>query len=631
MVFESSVRPEPYPPIEQHGVIGDRRTAALVSSDGTIDWLCLPDYGSPPIFGALLDSDRGGSWRFGPAVPIAGTQRYRNVGATLTTQWITPGADLVLTDAMAWNPASDPQSVVMRAIVRRLTSIRGEADVTLSFRPRDDFDGRPDIESTGNGLILRCGSRALGFWCNRPVSWDEQAIKLDLRLGEGDECWSVLVPGGIDGSWSVDRARSILDETDRAWTRWVKNLSYMGPRADRVRRSAVTVHLLSDESTGSLVAAPTNSLPERIGGSKNYDYRYAWVRDASLSLASLAMLGDRESPRRYMDWLAGLGSSTGAPLQVMYGLDGRTDLTERTREDLNGYRGSKPVRVGNHAYSQDQLDSMGYYNDCSLIYLQQGGPWREEYWKLNHRISEHVAATWREPDHGIWELSARRHYVSSKVMAWVALKRATEIADHLGRPEEAAPWKPLMNEIHADVMTHGWSDSLGAFRQHYGTDTLDASVLLIPVMGFLPADHPRVLATVDRIVERLTINGFVHRFRPTAELGLEEQSIGEFEGAFLPCTFWLATTYAKAGRPDLAEAILERAEAVAGELGLFSEEVDARSGAMLGNHPLLFSQVEYVRAVLETAKARPLGRARLMLGKAAQILGWLFGMGDAGR
>ncbi|MBW3633951.1 MAG: glycoside hydrolase family 15 protein, partial [Chloroflexi bacterium] len=412
--------------------------------------------------------------------------------------------------------------------------------------------------------------------------------------------------------------QEMLTKSIHYWETWTRDLTYTGPRGHRMRRTAQTVHLLSYAPTGSLVAAPTTSLPERIGGDRNYDYRFAWVRDASLSLAILSLLGDRETARRYMDWLANLGSSTDSPLQVVYRVTGGTDLTQQERRDRAGYRESLPVRIGNHAFDQRQLDSLGYLADCALIYLKQGGDWREAYWRLIRTAADYTVANWQLPDSGIWELPGHQHYVSSKVMSWVTLQRAVEIAKRTGHGDEIDAWLTAMDAIHAEVMARGWSDRLGAFTQRYDADTLDAAALLIPVMGFLPAYHPRVVATVEQIAASLTVNGLVHRFIAAETPGHDDLPLGEFEGAFLPCTFWLATTYAMMGRPDDAEAILARVEPIAGDLGLFAEEIDARAGTFLGNSPLLFTHVEYARAVLELAKARPMDKARLMIGVAEQ-------------
>jgi len=609
----------PYAPIEQHGVIGDRRTAALIASDGTLDWLCLPDYDGEPYFGALLDANAGGFWRLGPVDITPGQQHYLANTPLLVTAWSTPEGDLELTDVMA-APEDERAAGAAgrRVILRQLRCLWGAVNCAMQIVPRRDFQHASNVLESAGRLILELGDHHLGLWSNYTLDHTEAGAAANFTLRAGETAWMVLALDEPPSDWTVERAQTTIEAAATYWHQWIADLTYTGPRGDMVRRSAMTVHLLSYAPTGSLVAAPTTSLPERIGGDRNYDYRYALVRDASLSLAVLAMVGSTQAAQRYMDWLVDLDSSTDSPLQVVYGIRGNTDLTQRERPELAGYRESRPVRIGNHAYSQRQLDSLGYLAECAQLYVQHGGAWREEYWVLVRRAADYTAAHWREADSGIWELPGEQHYVSSKVMSWVTLERAVRIAEHLGRTSETTDWQTTMEAIHAEVMERGWSEHLQAFRQRYDADTLDAAALLIPVMDFLPADHPQVVATVERIVEQLSINGFVHRFVPRETPGLEDLPVGEFEGAFLPCTFWLATTYAKAGRTDEAEALLQQAEAVAGELGLFAEEVDARSRTFLGNTPLLFAQVEYVRAVVELTKARPLDAARMMVGKATQ-------------
>ena len=613
----------PYPPIEQHGVIGDRRTAALVATDGTVDWLCWPDYDSTSLFGALLDAQRGGFWRFGPAVPVAGTQRYLDDSAALVTTWDVAEGTLELTDAMA-SPGDDrpADAAEERAVLRRLRCTRGEVHCLLDLHPRADFAAPVPLALIAGGVALAVGERALHLWTDLPLELRDGGALGTFRLGAGEECWALLSRQERAVPWTIARARTALDASVAYWRDWLGNLTYTGPRREQVRRSVMAVHLLGYAPAGSLVAAPTTSLPERVGGDRNYDYRYAWVRDASLSMAVLAMLGDTRAAKRYMDWLARLDSSTDSPLQVVYQIGGGTDLTQRERPELSGYRESRPVLIGNHAAAQRQLDSLGYLADCALIYLEEGGEWHPEHWELIRRAADYTAANWARPDSGIWELPGeQQHYVSSKVMSWVALERAVKIAEKTRHPHATAPWRAAMAAIHAEVLARGWSERLGAFRQRYDADTLDAAALLIPVMDFLPADDPRVLGTVERIEATLAIDGFVHRFVAGETPGHEDLPVGAFEGAFLPCTFWLATAYAKAGQPDRAEALLARAEATAGALGLFAEEVDARSGAFRGNYPLLFAQVEYVRTILELAKARPLAGMRLLVGEAAKRLG----------
>lgn len=611
----------PYPAIAQHGVIGDRRTAALIAADGTLDWLCLPDYDGQPVFGTLLDTERGGWWRLGPSEVRLGAQRYLPHTALVLTTWRAPGYELELTDAMAWpEEQRPPEREAARVVIRRLRCVYGRAACVMPWHPADGF-GPAQIQEHNGLRSYRTSAGLMTLAVSSLLRKDRALQGAPFFLGEGEEAWAVLTLGEKDPTnWTDESLARALDETTAYWRRWLRTITYAGPRVERVERSALTVHLLSHVPTGSLVAAPTNSLPERIGGDRNYDYRYAWIRDASLSLAIVAVLGDRHAAKRYMDWIATLGSSTDSPLQVLYRLDGTTDVSQSERQDLAGYRQSRPVHVGNHAFAQRQHDSLGYFIDCAAIYLEQGGEWREAYWHLIERIAAYVIRTWDQPDSGIWELATEQQYVSSKVMSWVALERAVKIGGRLGRGEQVPQWRAVMKTIHDDVMERGWSPRLNAFRQRYEADTLDASVLLIPVMGFLPANHPRVLSTVDRIADTLTRDGLVYRFDPQELPEPSPLPLGTFEGTFLPCTFWLATAYAMAGRIEHADALLKRAELMTGDLGLFAEEADGHSPAFLGNMPLVFAQVEYVRAIMELAKARPLGRLRLMAGKLIQTL-----------
>lgn len=595
----------PYPSINQHGVIGDRRTAALVAADGTIDWFCLPNYDGQTLFATLLDVERGGYWRVGPTVPTTGTQHYLENTPALTTTWQSHEGELEITDLMAW-PENDriARNRDRRVIVRRLRCIRGAMSFAMRLEPRLDFGDAPAVKAADGGATLNVGGQPMGLWASFPVTVTEHGVKAEGGLRTGNERWMVLSLNETPPEWRIEDAYQIFDDVVAYWRGWLARLDYMGSRNERIRRSALMLHLLGFAPEGSIVAAPTTSLPEHIGGSRNYDYRYAWVRDASLSVAGLTLLGDHETATRYMDWMAQLKTSTESPLQVAYRINGQTDLKERHRTDLHGYRGSSLVRLGNRASGQLQLGSLGYLADCALILLLRADIWKHEYWGLIEHVAEFVARHWREPDNGIWELPSREHYTSSKVMSWVVLDRAAAIAERTGHAEAAPPWRKARDEALDDVMRHGWSDRKQAFVQRYGADALDASVLLIPVMGFLPADHPRVHATVDRVVEELSINGLIYRFDPMTAPVEKPAAMGEFEGAFLPCTFWLATTYALQGRQSEADELLRRVESLSGDLELFAEEADPRDDEMLGNYPLLFSQVEYIRAVLTLSKAK---------------------------
>jgi alpha,alpha-trehalase len=590
------------PPITQLGVVGDRRTAAVISAEGTVQWLCLPNFDGVPVFGSLLDASRGGYWRLGPAGTSQGEQSYLARNNVLVTRWHSADCELELTDAMLLPRGS--QSVdSRRALLRRLRCRRGSAQCAMELAPRDDFAPGLVVSKVAGGFELRVAGQALGLWTSGRVEPEEGGVAASLRLGAGDEFWAALSIAEEPASWNAAAADRELQATIQYWQEWSERYNYEGPRQDGVIHAGLAIELLSFAPTGAIVAAATSSLPERIGGDRNYDYRYAWIRDASMAMATLSVLGDLESAERYLSWLARLDSSTEMPLQVLYRVDGSTDVRQHSREELAGYRGSRPVHFGNHAYRQRQIDCFGYLADCAVIYLDRGGRWQPEYWSVISRIAEYTARNWRKRSNGIWERRPRRHFVSSKVMSWTTLKRTLEFADRTGANGNLRQWRQVMMKIHAEVMERGWSRKLQAFRQHYDADTLDASALLIPLMGFLPPDHPRVVATVERIEQNLMLDGLVYRFRP--EESGNDLPMGRFEGAFLPCCFWLAAVYALMGRRGDAEAMLARVEGLAGGSGLFSEEADAGSGMLLGNIPMIFSHAEYARAWLHLAGVWP--------------------------
>ena len=601
--------PELYPQLAQLGVVGDRRTAAVISADGIVRWLCLPDYDGISVFGSLLDAERGGYWRLGPTATgqdggAAGHQCYVDDNNVLVTTWQSTDGELELTDAMlapnAWRPSGDEGR---RTLLRRLRCKRGSATCIMELMPRDDFAPGLVTSRVTGGLELRVAGFALGLWTSRPVEPASDGITASFALTAGEEFWAILGLADNPAAWNPQVAEEALQATLRHWRELSGRYNYRGPRRDRVIRSALAIELLSFVPTGALVAAATSSLPERIGGDRNYDYRYAWIRDASMAIATLSVLGDVESAERYLSWLSRLGSSTEMPLQVLYRVDGGTGIEERSRDDLAGYRHSPPVRFGNHAYRQRQIDCFGYLADCAVIYLDRGGRWAPEHWRLIRAIADYTVRNWRKPSNGIWERDRRRHFVSSKVMSWTTLKRALEFADRTGESGKFRQWRVAMTEIHADVMERGWSDQLQSFRQHYDADTLDASTLLIPLMGFLPPTHRRVVATVERIEAELMIDGLLHRFRPEHS----DLPMGQFEGAFLPCCFWLAAVYALMGRSEDCQAMLQRTERLTGNSGLFSEEADSGSLLLLGNIPMIFSHAEYARAALQLANVWPRG------------------------
>jgi len=522
---------------------------------------------------------------------------------------------LEVTDVMAWPEDERPQAVRdQRVIVRRLQAREATA-VRFETQPRWEFQGRAeDVRLAPGGVTFSFRAGQLAVWASFPIRVEAGGAVADLTMGAGDELWAVIGWNSQPGDWSRERATELFDAAVRYWRDWSVGLKVGAAeaRAVELRRSAITVHLLTHAEHDSAAAALTTSLPERIGGDRNYDYRFAWVRDASLSLAMLARLGKVDEVQRYLDWLCGLDSTTEAPLQVCYQLDGNTQLPEVELSAVRGYADSRPVRYGNRAVKQRQLGSLAFFADCASIYVENDRPWQDKHWKLLRRAANYTCTHWYLPESGIWELAVEAHYVAGKVMSWVVLKRAEKIARRTGdgEQEELARWLTAAETIHAEVMDKGWNERRNSFVQRYGSDALDAAALLIPLMEFLPADHPRVTGTLAAIERELVIDGLVYRFEPNATLGGDQLSLGEFEGAFVPATFWFAHALAKAGRADEAEAILRRCEAIAGELGLFAEEADARRQTFLGNTPLLFAHVEYVRAAREVANAKARGGTR---------------------
>lgn len=595
--------PVPYAAIGKHGIVGDRRTAALVSDDGTIDWLCWPDYDSPPTFGALLDAGRGGYFRFAPATPLIGTIDNENDSAGHSVVWKSAEAEVALCDIMAW-PARDRQAYYgPQAIIRRLRCLRGRARCELNLHAAFNFSPTDVTGHSPTEAAFVVASKTARLWNDRKIDASDSTATAEFDLGAGEEAWAVLSLGDEE-PWAVQRARRVADEARSYWDEWSKTLSYHGPHERKVKRAGLLVHLLSYAPTGSLVAAPTTSLPERIGGDWNADYRCAWVRDASLSLTALAWLGNTRDCKHYLEWLSTLGSSSKAPLQPLYGIRGELKMDQQKRSDLHGYRGSQPVRIRNHAFQQHQLDAFGYLAECLHEYLLKDGSWEPEFWSLLERCADYVLADWRSPGNSIWELSVPQHYVSAKIMSWLALDRAAQVAERLGKKEAAGRWQAGRDRVKADVMEHGWSERLGAFRQRYEGENLDAAALLAPIMNLLPPRHPQATSTVERVADRLAVNDFVFRFDPLETPGMKSGiPMGQFEGAFLPCTFWLATAWAKMGKIENAERVLSAVDGLIPSCGLLAEGCDVRSRDFLGNMPLLFSHVEYVRAVLAIEQA----------------------------
>lgn len=594
--------------IEGHAAIGDRRTAALVAADGTLDWWCLPDFDGPPIFDALLDGGQGGFCRLGPIDVGLGQQDYLPGTTAVTTRWASGASSQVIevTDVMAWPQDERADGLAgARVILRRLRVTEGEAGVTFAVFPRWNFTALPAAVErlSDNALTFGFEAGTLGLWTSLPVTATATGALEEWTVQAGEEHWVVLGWNLPPTGWSAQRASGAFAAALAYWQEWSAGLDLRcaGERATAAQRSALTTQLLTHAEHGAAVAGVTTSLPERLGGDRNYDYRYAWVRDASLALALLARLGKADQVRCYFHWLAQRGSSTDSPLQVVYGVDGRTSLKEKKVANVRGYANSLPVRTGNRAAKQRQLGSLASLADCVRIYLEHGGKQLgEKHWSLVRAAADYTVKSWRKKDSGVWELEQEAQYVSSRAMAWVVLERASWIAAHTGygKLAEMDRWREEAICIHEEVMDLGWCEAKQAFRQRYDNDTLDAAALLIPLMRFLPPDHPRCVSTLAAVERELVVDGLLHRFDPQATLGGKQLPIGEFEAAFVPCVCWHAHFLALLGRVDEARGLLARCDAVAGSVGLFAEQIDPRQNRFLGNSPLLFSHAEYVRAAI---------------------------------
>ena len=594
-----------FPPIEKLGVISDRRTAVIIAADGTVCWCCLPNYDAEPIFGALLDVEKGGFYRLGPKIRLFGEQQYECDTAILRTQWQGHGYLLELSDAMLWPESTRPiEREKRRVMVRRLRAVTGTCNCTLSMELRPDFGAPVVAEAVGGRFIFDTPRGRISFWTSVPLIVTADGVGAEFKLSEGQDVWAILDFGNIHEAWDREQAEKAIGVTSRYWLSWMAGLDPPRTRNQLVRRSALLVQMLTFAPTGAPLAAPPTSLPERIGGSPNYDYRYSWIRDASLSINLLSMLGQTAEAGRYFDWLEHLPLGEKMALQVVYRIDGGKKMPLIERNELTGYRESRPIRIGNPAADMVELDSFGYLADAALIFLDHGGQWRNEFWDLIRHIADFTAERWLKPNSGIWELLPAKHFVSSKIMSWVTLDRAIRIGEKLARADVPGNWRAAVDAIWAEVMERGWSEHMGSFRQHSDSETIDAALLLIPLMGFLPADDPRVSGTLAQIEARLMINGFVYRF-VTSKSDQSRKSAARRRGGCIFDVHLLACSrLCITGRKEKAAAILRPSGSLVAKTGLFFEAVDTRIPAMMGNFPLMFSQVEYAKAVIACAANR---------------------------
>ncbi|WP_029897208.1 glycoside hydrolase family 15 protein [Desulfohalovibrio reitneri] len=594
-----------YKPISHYGAVGDLRTVALIAS-GSVDWLCLPDLDSPSVFAALLDADSGGCFAVRPEGPFDAQARYLEDTNVLETHFRCRTGRAVLTDFMPLREGGpDHPDGGGRApgpvLWRKFEVLRGEMEVLCRFAPRFDY-ARDDvrIEEVERGVLARGQSSGLacGLYTRREmvgVGPDEAEGR--WRLASGEEVWLALGWGEERVSRRPEDGEAALEETARFWSGWLETGETgrevdFGSFAPMVRRSALALKMLFRHPDGSIAAAATTSLPEVIGGGRNWDYRYTWVRDTSFTLRTLFNLGHVVETEAFLRWIEKRirrqGGGGAESMQIMYGLRGEADLPERELDHLDGYKGSRPVRVGNEAAGQLQLDIYGELLDAAMLLSDYVGKIDEDLWPFLRSLCDHVTSAWKRPDYGLWEVrGGPRHFVHSKVMCWVALDRGLAIAERYGFPHDRAAWERALWDIKFEVLDKGYDPDKGAFRMHYGTGALDAASLLIPLVGFLPFSDERVRSNIEAVRRELASDGFVYRYR--AGDGLE----GE-EGAFLLCSCWLADCLVELGDLEKARHVLNQVAQAANPLGLFSEEYCLTFREQLGNFPQAFTHLGFV-------------------------------------
>jgi GH15 family glucan-1,4-alpha-glucosidase len=575
--------------IEDYGLIGDTHTAALVGLDGSIDWLCLPRFDSSACFAALLGEPRHGRWRLAPAARVETTRRrYRNASLVLETEFHIDGGAVRILDCMPPRQ-TDPD------LVRVVEGVRGTVPMDLELNVRFDYGSiTPWIQSENGGHHFIAGPDALWFKPGVPVQFDRGCLRARFTVHEGERVPFLLVwhPSHVPAPTGIDPLRSV-DETDAWWRGWCTKEDDDEPWADAVRRSFITLKALTFAPTGGIIAAPTTSLPEQIGGVRNWDYRYCWVRDATFVLYALMNGGFTSEALAWRDWLLRAVAGDPSKLQVLYGPAGERRLPELELSWLPGYEQSRPVRIGNAAVTQLQLDVYGEVLDTLYLARSSGIDAGRESWTLEHGLLEYLESAWCLEDEGIWEVRGpRRHFTHSKMMTWVAFDRAIKTIERFRLDGPLDRWRAVRAAIHDEICDKAFDRTRNTFTQFYGSSEVDASLLQIPLVGFLPPTDPRVRGTVAAIEQDLMHDGFLLRYRTTPEGDID--GLPEGEGAFLACTFWLADNYTLLGRTDEARALFERLLSLRNDLGLLAEQYDPISGRQVGNFPQALSHVSLI-------------------------------------
>jgi len=583
--------------IEDYAVIGDLQTAALVCRDGSLDWLCLPRFDSPACFAALLGTPAAGRWKLAPVAGGASTRRrYRDDTLVLEHEWDTPDGTARVIDFM-------PVRGQAADVVRVVEGVSGRVRVRSELQLRFDYGSVvPWVKHEGAALSAIAGPDAVWLRTTVPVHGEDEATWAEFDVGPGDRVPFVLTwaPSHEPEPQPVDAEAALL-ATEQFWQTWMAQCTYDGKWQSAVRRSLLTLKAMTYAPTGGIVAAVTTSLPEDLGGGRNWDYRYCWLRDATFTLQALLASGFEGEAQAWRDWLLRAVAGSPADLQIMYGVDGTRRLPEMELPWLPGYEGSLPVRTGNGAAGQYQLDVWGEVLDGLHVARESGLSASVHAWDLQRALMEFLAGHWDEPDNGLWEVRGpRRHFVHSKVMAWTGADRMVRAVEHFGLDGPVDRWRELRERIHRDVCEKGYDARRGTFTQYYGATELDASLLLLPRVGFLPYDDPRVVGTVEAVERELVQDGFVLRYRTQAGV----DGLAGTEGAFLACSFWLVDALHGIGRQDDALALFERLLSLRNDVGLLAEEWDVHARRQVGNFPQAFSHEPLVNSAVLLSRGR---------------------------
>ncbi len=588
--------------IEDYGLIGDLQAAALVGRDGAVDWLCLPRFDSASCFSALVGDERHGRWLLAPAGEVSSSaRRYRPGTLVLESDFETPDGTVRVIDFMPKRGDGPPR------LMRIVEGVRGRVPMRMELSLRPDYGSIvPWIELVPDGVIVTAGPDAFRLSTPLPVEVEDGTVRAEFVVVEGARERLVLTWHlSYEQTPPVEDADSALARTEAWWREWSGRCAYQGPYREEVLTSLIALKAMTDETTGGVIAAPTTSLPEDIGGVRNWDYRYCWLRDSVLALQALLAAGYTEEALGFRDFLLRIGTGDPTKIQIMYGIRGERRLTEFELDELPGYEGSKPVRVGNAASEQFQLDVYGEVMGVAFVGLEALGRIEQRFWPRWRTVVEYVETIWREPDDGIWETRGpRQHFTYSKVMAWVVFDRAVRIAEQFELEAPLERWKQARDEIHQEVCERGYDRERHTFTQYYGSKELDASVLNIPLVGFLPGTDERVTGTIDAVSRELGRDGFVSRYS-TAET---DDGLPGDEGQFLACSFWLVTALALNGRVEEARALFERLLGLSNDLGLLSEEYDVKRQRQVGNFPQAFSHLTLIVAARAISAAEAAAR-----------------------